>query len=132
MGAQFHSRLMFMLLSKFDLTESFKWHYNEAYHGEGSINGILSTVKNLVFRAMKSEKNFSNNVKKVSECCEFSYNISMIYLQFNLIPETLLEPPEVAKSPYCRYIKHTKLKKIRKKRFHIFTSSSKFCTKLQK
>lgn len=56
MGTQFHSRLMFMLLSKFDLKKSLQWYYNEAYHGEEPIDRVVGTVKNLVFRAMELEK----------------------------------------------------------------------------
>lgn len=66
MGAQFHSRLMFMLLSKFDLKKSLKWCYNEAYHGEEPIDRVVGTVKNLVFRAMKLENTTPKEVRNAA------------------------------------------------------------------
>ena len=56
MGTQFHSKFLFILLSKFDWTKSLKWHYNEARCGKGPMDGIGGTLKNLVFTAVKSEK----------------------------------------------------------------------------
>ena len=66
MGAQFHSRLMFMLLSKFDLKKSLQWYYNEAYHGEEPIDRVVGTVKNLVFRAMKLENTTPKEVRNAA------------------------------------------------------------------
>ena len=56
MGTQFHSKFLFILLSKFNWTKSLKWHYNEARCGKGPMDGVGGTLKNLVFRAVKSEK----------------------------------------------------------------------------
>ena len=56
MGTQFHSRFLFILLSKFNLTKSLKWYYNEAHCGKGPMDGVGGTLKNLVFRAVKSGK----------------------------------------------------------------------------
>ena len=56
MGAQFRSRFVFMLLSTIDHEINLEWHYNEAHHEKGSMDGVGGTIKNLVFRAVKSGK----------------------------------------------------------------------------
>ena len=48
MFAQFRSRLIFMLLSQFDETESLEWYYMEAHHAKGSMEGVGGTIKNQV------------------------------------------------------------------------------------
>ena len=56
MVAQFRSRFVFMLLSTIDHAIDLEWHYNEAYHGKGPMDGVGGTIKNLVFHAVKSGK----------------------------------------------------------------------------
>ena len=64
MGAQFRSRFVFMLLSTMDQTFDLEWHYNEAHHGKGPMDGVGGTIKNLVFRGVKSGKVFVRNPKE--------------------------------------------------------------------
>ena len=45
MGAWFHFRFVFMLLSKFDLTKFHEWHYNEAYYEKGQIQPAFTSSK---------------------------------------------------------------------------------------
>ena len=45
-----------MLLSTIDHAIDLEWHYNEAHHGKGPMDGVGGTIKNLVFRAVKSGK----------------------------------------------------------------------------
>ena len=56
MGVQFCSRFVFMLLSTIDQAIDVKWHYNEVHRGKGPMDGVGGTIKNLVFRAVKSGK----------------------------------------------------------------------------
>ena len=55
-GVQFHSRFVFTLFSKSDLTKSFEWDNNKARRGKRPMDGVGVTVKNLVFRAVKNFK----------------------------------------------------------------------------
>ena len=54
--ARFRSRFVFMLLSTIDKATDAEWHYNEAHHGKGPMDGVGGTIKNLVFCAVKSGK----------------------------------------------------------------------------
>jgi len=56
MGAQFRSRFVFKLLSTIHHAIDLEWHYNEAHHGKGPMDGVGGTIKNLDFRAVKSGK----------------------------------------------------------------------------
>ena len=54
-SAQFRSCFVFCLLKKnmFDNAELI-WNYNEKSHGKGSMDGVGGTVKNIIFRKVKS------------------------------------------------------------------------------
>ena len=45
-----------MLLSTIDQAIDVEWHYNEAHHGKEPMDGAGGTIKNLVFRVVKSGK----------------------------------------------------------------------------
>ena len=45
-----------MLLSAIHQAIDVECHYNEAVHGKGPMDGVGGTIKNLVFRAVKSGK----------------------------------------------------------------------------
>ena len=54
-SAQFSSRFVFRLLTEdlFDGVE-LTWNYNEKSHGKGPMDGVGGTVKNIIFRKVKS------------------------------------------------------------------------------
>ena len=54
-SAQFRSRFVFRLLTEnlFDNVELI-WNYNEKIHGKGPMDGVGGTVKNIIFRKVKS------------------------------------------------------------------------------
>ena len=54
-SAQFRSRFVFRLLTEdlFDGVE-LTWNYNEQSHGKGLMDGVGGTVKNIIFRKVKS------------------------------------------------------------------------------
>ena len=54
MTAQFRSRFVLMLLSQFHETKNLKWHYMEAHHGKGLMDGVGCTIKNHVYKEVKS------------------------------------------------------------------------------
>ena len=96
MGAQCHPRFSFMLLSKFDLIKPLEWYYNEPHHVKGMKDGAGGTVKNFVFRVVKSEKISFKTPEEFNNAANIliiTTSLSSIYL---LIPEMLVEPPEVA------------------------------------
>jgi len=96
MGAQFRSRFVFML-STIDLAIDLEWHYNEAHHGKGPMDGVGGTIKNLVFRAVKSGKVLVRDPEEfVQAANDIVPSIRSIYMP---IVDMLIEPVEVAKAP---------------------------------
>ena len=53
-AAQFRSRFVFKLISTYRADLQIDWHYNEAHHSKGPMDGIIGTIKNFVFRQVKS------------------------------------------------------------------------------
>jgi len=53
-ASQFRSRFVFSFLSHFHLDKEIEWHFNEAHHGKGPMDGVGGTIKNKVFREVKS------------------------------------------------------------------------------
>ena len=97
MGAQFRSRFVFMLLSTVDHAINLEWHYNEAHHGKGPMDGVGGTIKNLVFRAVKSGKvSVSDPEEFVKAPNDIVPSIRSIYMP---IVDILEEPLEVANAP---------------------------------
>lgn len=43
-----------------------QWHFNEAHHGKGPMDGIGGTIKNVVYRNVKSGKILVNSAKASS------------------------------------------------------------------
>ena len=66
-----------------------------AHYGKGLMDRIGGTMKNLLCRAVKSEKN-SKNTRGVYQCCEFT-NTTIIDLFTN--NRLLREPPKEANVP---------------------------------
>ena len=55
MSEQFRSRFVFRLLAGTAMPEkSLSWFYNERHHGKGPMDGVGGTVKNVIFRKIKS------------------------------------------------------------------------------
>ena len=40
-----------------------QWHYNEAHHGKGPMDGIGGTIKNMIFRQVKAGKVIINSAE---------------------------------------------------------------------
>ena len=66
-AAQFRSRYVFFLLSKFEASINLSWFYNEWHHGKGPMDGIGGTLKNAVYRDVKSGKAIINDAKEFAE-----------------------------------------------------------------
>ena len=63
-AAQFRSRFVFKLLADYRPDIQVEWNYNEAHHGKGPMDGIGGTVKNVVYRQVKSGNVTINSVEK--------------------------------------------------------------------
>ena len=66
-AAQFRSRYVFFLLSKYEVSINLSWFYNERHHGKGSMDEIVGTLKNAVYRDVKSGKAIINDPKELTE-----------------------------------------------------------------
>ena len=53
-AAQLRSRFVFKVLASYHSYLQLEWDYNEAHHGNGAMDGIGGTIKNKVFRQVKS------------------------------------------------------------------------------
>ncbi|XP_066932919.1 glutamic acid-rich protein-like [Clytia hemisphaerica] len=67
MGAQFRSRFVFKILSEYRPDLDLEWHFNEAHHGKGPMDGIGGTIKNVVYRKVKTNKVIVNSAKEFQE-----------------------------------------------------------------
>ena len=54
MNTQFRSRFVFMLLSLFDENKNLERRYMEAHHGKRPMGGVGGTIKNQVYKEVKS------------------------------------------------------------------------------
>ena len=91
-SAQFRSRYVFYLLTCIHQQLHIEWHYNEAHHGKGPMDGIGGAVKNLVYRRVLSGDVVINYPK---EFADFANEISNVDSLFLPNEEVLEEPQEV-------------------------------------
>ena len=105
MGTQFRSRFIFQLLAgKMFLNKSLCWFYNEGHHGKVPMDDVGGTIKNVIFRKVKSGQIVVHTPKEFSDAAmKFVSSIITVYLpksdeivepesihQVLSIPETLL------------------------------------------
>ena len=104
MGTQFRSRFIFQLLAgKMFLNKSLCWFYNEGHHGKVPMDDVGGTIKNVIFRKVKSGQIVVHTPKEFSDAAmKFVPSIITVYLpksdkivepesiyQAQSIPETL-------------------------------------------
>ena len=96
-ASQFRSCYVFSLMSCYDRTLNVSWFYNERHHGKGPMDGVGGTVKNVVFRDVKSGK---CTITSPEEFADFANkrleSITTLYLPQC---ELFVEPSEVSKAP---------------------------------
>ena len=96
-AAQFRSRFVFKLLSTYCPDLQIDWHYNEAHHGKGPMDGIGGTIKNVVFRHVKSGRIIVNSAKEFSEAAnQFCPSITTLFQRSDAI---LSEPIDIEEAP---------------------------------
>ena len=92
-ASQFRSRFVFSLLAHIQQGIQIQWHYNEAHHGKGPMDGIGGTIKNLIFRRVLSEDVVINTPKEFATFADQISNIDCLFLEKD---ELLEEPEDVA------------------------------------
>jgi len=92
-SAQFRSRFVFNLFLHIQKDVRFEWHYNEAHHGKGPMDGIGGTLKNLVHRKVMSGAVVINTPK---EFADYANSVCKVDSLFMGKEDLLLEPVEIA------------------------------------
>ena len=94
MGTQFRSRFVFKLLWGTVLpNKSLMWFHNEHHHGKGPMDVVGGTVKNVVFRKVKSGQVVINPPQEFSEAVKpFLPSINAVYLHES---ESIREPKDI-------------------------------------
>ena len=95
-ASQFHSRYVFSLLTHMQPYINTEWHYNEAHHGKGPMDGIGGTVKILVYRRGLSGDVVINTPKEFANFADQITSVNCLFLENT---ELLKEPEEVTKAP---------------------------------
>ena len=96
-AAQFRSRYVFSLMTHFDSSYQLIWYYNERHRGKGPMDGIGGTVKNLVFRHVKSGKCVINSPREFAEYSQqIVTGITSLYMPESEVGE---EPADVMNAP---------------------------------
>lgn len=87
----------FLVSEPFPPWKKIEWQFNEAHHGKGPMDGVGGTIKNKVFREVKSGRFTITSPKKFSNAAErLVSKIVSIYLSINEIIE---DPSYVKDSP---------------------------------
>ena len=100
-AAQFRSRYVFMLLTMLKPELSLEWHYNEAHHGKGPMDGVGGTVKNMVYRRVLAGDVVIDNPKKFADFANEVCHVDSLFLP----GESLMQGPEQIN--YAEPIPHT-------------------------
>ena len=79
-ASQFRSRFVFKLLTTTHPEMNLKWHYNEAHHGKGPMDGIGGAVKNAVFRKVLSGAVKISSPKEFAEYVNYVSEVHSLYL----------------------------------------------------
>ena len=58
---------------------SLEWHYNETHHGKGPMDGIVGTIKSLVYRKVLSGGVVIDTAKKFGEFANEISNVDCLF-----------------------------------------------------
>ena len=78
---------VFCLLTEIQKDVDIVWHYFEARHGKGPMDGIGGTIKNMVFKKVLSGSTVINTPK---EFAEFANTVSSISCQTKIYCKSLI------------------------------------------
>ena len=88
-AAQFRSRYVFAFATQIHTDIDLRWHYSEAHHGKGPVDGIGGTIKRMVFRKVLSKQVVINSPKQFADFADTLSTIKCLYLPV----EDLIEEP---------------------------------------
>ena len=95
------SRFIIQLLTSYSSNLIIRWRYNEAHHGKDPMDGIGGTMKDLVFRQVKSGKVIINSAKEFYELANlYVPSISTI---FEMEKYLLFEPDDIEQSVFIPF-----------------------------
>ena len=94
MDTQFRFRFIFQLLAgKMFLNKSLCWFHNEAHHGKVPMDDVGETIKNVIFRKVKSGQIVVHKPKEFSDAAiKFVSSISTVYLPKS---DEIVEPESI-------------------------------------
>ena len=96
-ATQFRSRFVFKLHANYRRDLQLEWNYNETHHGKGPMDGIGGTIKNVVFRQVKSGRVIINSAEEFSVAAnKFVPSIATL---FQKEKDLLCEPDDINQSP---------------------------------
>ena len=96
--SQFRSRFVAYFLANFQLDVNIEWNYSEAHHGKGPMDGIGGTVKNIVFKEVKSGRLSVDTPEEFATAANRLCKVHSLYLPLeNYIdePDGIKEAPEI-------------------------------------
>ena len=95
-AAQFRSRFVSFFLPHFQLGVKIEWNYTEAHHGKGPMDGVGGTVKNKVFKEVKSKRLSINTPEEFTVAADRLCNVDSLFLP---LEEYLEEPYGIENAP---------------------------------
>ena len=96
-ASQFRSKFVFALLTSFENEIDLEWHYNEAHHGKGPMDGVGGTIKRVVYGLVKSRKVIINSAEEFAiEASKAVPSIKSVYLSKD---DEITEPSFVKNAP---------------------------------
>ena len=124
MSAQFRSRFVFKLSAgALYPDKSMSWFCNERYHGKGPMDGVGGTLKNVIFRKVKSGKVVVYTPEEFANfASQFVPSSITIYLPKE---EEIKEPSDRQESPAIKVGKATESEE---RIFHQFFQDSRRST----
>ena len=98
MDTQFRLRFIFQLLAgKMFLNKSLCWFYNEGHQGKVPMDDVGETIKNVIFRKVKSGQIVVHTPKEFSDAAmEFVSSIITVYLPKS---DEIVEPESIHQVP---------------------------------
>ena len=97
-GAQFWSRFIFQLLAgTMFLNKSLCWFYNEGHHGKVPMDDVGGTIKNVIFRKVKSGQIVVHTSKEFSDTA-IKFVLSIIIVHLPRLDE-IVEPESIHQAP---------------------------------
>ena len=91
-ASQFRSKFVFKLLTPIYPEIGLEWHYNEAHHGIGPMDGIGGTVKSTIFHKVLSGEVVIGSPEEFAQYANQICQVNSLYLPTAEIPD---EPEDV-------------------------------------